>query len=510
MTGCGGSNDNNNDDPDNSAFPIIEKLELDFTLSLSDLGVTPQTLSGVTFNTERGVFTILDNEATIFYLQPDGSLDSSTKIQGLEGSTLTGIEHIENDVYLLSDLAGVVYRYDASDSSLKIEADLSGDISSLKAVAYDSQNLEVVLTSDAPTKKLFRVSQNQTVTQIPLESRFENYSIDGLQVGENGIYIASKGFSGPSAEEENAVIILTDESGRFESALSLDNSDISGLAILDEEGHGFISVNGDTQASITLYEPTPEASTPEFTPLSGVDSLELDFDQPSGIDFNLDNQAFYYITDFGEVRTGDELGNNELLFELENQQGSYESIKAHVENQELTIFLLNSDESDDNSRILTFNSTGELQNTQLIDKVDESHVFESLEYNAGTQTLYSLNFNEDSPKFLYEFTETGITTNPLGEMYDDYAITGMAMSEDANTLYFVTKEYVEGDTMFAGVLVVFDLTQSLEIARFSITDPSDPTVGLTAPSGIALDQNNNLIFITTDMDDATLNIYQTP
>ncbi|MEP4100136.1 hypothetical protein, partial [Paraglaciecola sp.] len=249
-------------------------------------------------------------------------------------------------------------------------------------------------------------------------------------------------------------------------------------------------------------------SAPSEQPLNVQSSIELDFDQPSGIDYLISNNTFYYITDFGEVRSGKVEEANELLFEIETQQGSYEAIAASLNNDdEIELHVINSDDSVENTQIEKYNVDGELLEQFPLTLIQKEHLFESLDFDPSTNRYYTINSNDESRKYLYVFDNGSTETFELPSDYDDYYISGLDYSVNTGYLYFVTEEFENQSGKNAGLMIIYDIANAVEIERYSIVDTTEPEVGLETPSGITINDDESEIYITSDVDGSTLHHY---
>jgi len=211
------------------------------------------------------------------------------------------------------------------------------------------------------------------------------------------------------------------------------------------------------------------------------------------------------VTDFGEVRKGTAEGENEVLFEIETMQGSFEAI-VHIASNN-TLALMMSDDSGEESYIVVFDMEGNQLSTYTIPLANNEHQFESIDYNATTDTYLAVTASEEQ-KVLYQISTDEVITTDLPESYDDFVISGIAIAQDGTTLYMTTEEW-EDESERAGLLVQVDLLTNTELSRYSLAVEVDGEVeGIVAPSDIAIDEANNLIFITSDIDGSILYVFE--
>ena len=171
-----------------------------------------------------------------------------------------------------------------------------------------------------------------------------------------------------------------------------------------------------------------------------------------------------------------------------------------------------SDDASEQNMVITMDYQGNQVAETVIDSDDLEHVFESLDWiadpdPANTGTLYTLSAEEGS-KVLYRINDGEITTQILSGDYDELIISGMAVAETGDTLYFVTEEWQE-ETLNAGLLVQYDLINNAEIARYSIVVEDDGNLqGVRDPSGVAVNAEQSRRYITSDVDDALLYVFE--
>ncbi len=504
ISGCGSSESNK---PSSSnqpieAFPTSE-LFLDYNLPFSILNRSIPDVSGITFNYEEGYFLISSATGDLLFVSPSGEVLNEINTS----SAFTGIEFMQDSAFLLSETNRVL-KYSIDNDALEELHRFDGQYENIQSIAYSEETEEVVFVNNGEKPVLVYVGQDGAITEFTLNERFSNYAIDGLQLSENYIFMGSTGYELEDATSRNSVVIQTELNGAFVQAWELDDKVLSGVAILDKDAPDFITTSLGEDGSFNLYEPEAIPSAPSERALNVQGSIELDFDQPSGIDYLFSNNTFYYITDFGEIRSGKVGEGNELLFELETRQGSYEAIAASLNNDdEIELHVINSDDSLENPKIEKYNVLGELLGQYELASVQGKHLFESLDFDPSTNRYYTINGNEDSRKYLYVFDNGNTETFELPSDYDDYYISGLDYSENTGYLYFVTEEFENQNGKNAGLMVIYDIANAVEIERYSIVDTTEPEVGLENPSGITINHDESEIYITSDVDDSILGHY---
>jgi hypothetical protein len=498
ISGC----DNSKSNQPIEAFPTSE-LFLDFNLPFSILNRSIPDVSGITFNYEEDYFLISSAAGGLLFISPSGEVLDELSTS----SAFTGIEFIEDGAFLLSDRSRIL-KYDTDNHVFEELHRFDGQYENIQSIAYREETEEVVFVNNGDTPVLVYVSQDGATTELTLNDRFGNYTIDGLQLSENYIFMGSTGYELEDTTTRHSLVIQTELNGDFIQAWELDEKVLSGVAILNKDAPEFITTNRGENGSFNLYEPEALPSAPSEQPLNVQSSIELDFDQPSGIDYLISNNTFYYITDFGEVRSENVEEANELLFKIETQQGSYEAIAASFNNNnEVELHVINSDDSLESTKIEKYNLDGELLDQFELTLVQGKHLFESLDFDPSTNRYYTINSNKESRKHLYVFDSGNTETFELPSDYDDYYISGLDYSEINSYLYFVTEEFENQNGKNAGLMIIYDTANAVEIERYSIVDTTEPEVGLENPSGITINDDESEIYITSDIDDSILHHY---
>ena len=506
VTGCGSSS-GSTPDPDPPLTDIVSmqpdgELQLDFTLPLVSSIAAQAELTGATFNSDRGEFVLVGAEGGLVYLSPEGAVSGEAEIDLESAETITGIEYLGGGSYYLSTSdSRVVLLQDATLSSeTLVQLDFE-----VQAVGYDEASGSAIIIDTQPTSRIVSVSSNGGVSEAFLDASFASTRVTGLTVDEGTVYIAALAEGDTGSQ---TLIVAASLSGEIGPIWSLDTGYTSGLVLLDSEAPEFLTSNSDEDQSVTLFEPEREPSRATEDLLDLVSSPELEFDQPSGIDFDPSTGELYYVTDFGEVRKGTIEGDNSLLFEIESMQGSFEAISFDAATQ--TVALMVSDESTEGSQITTFDLLGNVLSSFPIPVIDEDHLFESLDYSADLNTYYTMTAGE-GPKVLYRIVEGVVQTSALPSAYDDFVVSGIAISEDGSGVFFVTEEWEAEDGaegLNAGLLIELNVEDSTELARYSIAvEVEGDGQGIRDPSDIAIDEVFGLIFITSDVDDSQLYVF---
>ena len=472
-------------------------LQLDFTLPLSALDIDADKLVGATFDEFKGEFAILGEQGELVFMSGEGVISTQILIDRQGDFSFSGIEFVDADSYVLSTSDSKLLMFDAQANTLEDLAQLDFDI---HAVAYDQLTGSAVVVKDGDGSKIIRVSQTGDVTEVSLESDVVENSVTGLTITEDTLVMASNDV------DQQSLIISAAMSGAIGTVWSIDTTTTTGLVLLDPAAPEIMTTNSDPDLTLTLFESPRPASIPSDEVLSVDVTLEIEFDQPSGIDFSPESSTLYYVTDFGEVRRGLADGSNQLLFELDAMQGSFEAIVHN--HQDNTLTLLMSDEADQDSFILTFDMQGNELSRFILPITEESHKFEGLDYDSNNDT-YMVMTTAEGPKTLYLVQDGTTTTTALPDSYNDFVITGIALSGNGEHLYFVTEEWEDDtDTLNAGLLIRLDMATMTELSRHAIAVEIDGVMqGVTDPSDVAIDEINDLVYITSDTDDAILYVY---
>ncbi len=506
VTGCDSSSNSTNDpDPpltDIASMQPDSELQLDFTLPLASSISSQADLTGATFNSDRGEFVFVGAEGGLVYLSPEGAVSGEAEIDLESAETITGIEYLGGGSYYLSTSDSRVVRL--QDATLSSETLVQLDFEIL-AVGYDEMSGSAIVIDTQPTSRIVTVSSDGSVSEALLDASFASTRVTGLTVDEGTVYIAALAEGNTGSQ---TLIVAASLSGEIGPIWSLDTGYTSGLVLLDSEAPEFLTSNSDANQSVTLFEAEREPSRATEDMLDLISAPELEFDQPSGIDYDPSTGDLYYVTDFGEVRKGTIEGDNNLLFEIESMQGSFEAISFDAATQ--TITLMVSDESTEGSQIMTFDLLGNILSSFPVPIVDQDHLFESLDYSADLSTYYAMTAGEGS-KVLYRIAEGVVQTSVLPSAYDNFVVSGIAVSDDGSDLFFVTEEWEAEDGaqgLNAGLLIELDLEGFTELARNSIAvEVEGQGQGIRDPSDIAVDETSGLIFITSDVDDSQLYVF---
>ncbi len=507
LAGCNGSSNSNssdNLDPPNGAFPS-SKLFLDFSLPFSELDTSLSNVSGITLNVEEDYFLASDKEGRLLSLTPTGEVLDET----FTSSFFTGVEFIEDGQFILSEEDRLL-SYDSNNEEIEELFSFIGKYENIQSIAYNEDTQEIAFVNNGDTPVLVYVKQDGSTTEFALDTRLSNYAIDGLQLSDDYLFMGSSGFQADEINTRNSIIIQTELDGTFFKAWELDEKILSGLAVLDEEAPRFITTNLGDGGSFNTYEPEALPSMASEQPLEVEESVELGINQPSGIDYLDSNNTFYFITDFGEVRSLSSGATSEVLFEIDAQQGSYEAIAAAVNNDEVELHILNSDDSLSISQIETYNLQGERLEQFLLTPIEDDHLFESLDFDPSTGRYHLINSNDEARKYFYTIDNGDTEILELPSSYDDFNIAGLDYSANNGYLYFVTQEFGDQNGNNAGLLIIYDTANAIEVDRYSIIDTTEPTLGVESPSGVALilsDGNEPKVHITSDTDDSTFHIY---
>jgi len=420
---------------------------------------------------------------------------------------LTGIEFIEDSHFILSEKNRVL-SYNANNKKLEELFNFVGKYDNIQSIAYREETKELIFVNNGDVPVLVYVNQDGSTTELALDEKFNHYTINGLQLSGDYIFMGSTGYKTKDTSTSNSVIIQTELDGTFFKAWELDEKALSGVAILDKESPIFITTNLGNGGSFNTYESEALPSMANEQALEIEGSLELDIDQPSGVDYLANNDTFYFITDFGEVRSASIDGANEILFKIDAQQGSSEAIAVSLNDENIELHILNSDESLTSSQIQTYSLQGKRLKQFKLTPVQEEHLFESLDFNPVTGHYYLMNSNADSRKYLYTIDNDDTKIFELPSSYDDYHISGLDYSASNGYVYFVTQEFAGENGNNAGLMIIYDTVNTTEVDRYSIIDTTEPTLGVESPSGITLNNNKEPeIYITSDVNDSIFHIY---
>lgn len=532
LAACNGSSNNNppqdasppsatppdSTPPDSPEIEVDAQLPLDFLLPLTQAGVSAEQLTGVTLDPQREEFVFIAQPSEVIFLSQQGSITQQFAIPQSTDIRFTGIEYMQQGEYLLStdDSRLMVLLIDEQALTLTPFGTVDFAIS---AVAYDANSAAAMVIDNTEPSAIVSVQSDGSITRTNLELSLHDYAIEGLTQFEDNLLIAAVEQNSSEAE---TLIVASDLQGDFGPVWEIETASTSGLALIDPQAPEFITPYSDAQLSVALYAAERPASVPTEAPLSLIEVVELCFDQPSGVDFSSSTGELFYITDFGEVRRramgADDEDDSELLFELDGMQGSFEAIAADTTNE--LLYLMLSDDASEQNSVLTMDYQGNQITETVIASVDSEHIFESLEVVSstpdGSNTFYTVSAVEGS-KVLYQITDSGTSTVTLPSDYDELIIAGMAVSPTTDTLYFVTEEWEsedvngQADTLNAGLLVVFDLINQTEVGKYSIAIEEDGTQqGVRDPSGVAVDINESKVYVTSDIDDAVMYVFELP
>lgn len=514
LTGCGGSTNDTTRPPmkapNNDSAPIAAEtqLSLDVTLSLVQIAqeqaidLDADALVGTTLNTERSIIAILDKHGALIYLTSEGGWVGQTEIEAT--AEFTGIEFVGEGRYVVSMSDSRIMLFDEQTATLDELSQLDFDIN---AITYNEASDSVVVIDDGSPSRIVSMTLEGETSEVTLASEIVDNSITGLTTVDEWLVMASVDQS-----NEQTLIITANLEGEIGSAWSIPSSTTSGLIVRDPDPDtlALITTNSGEDLIVTTFETPPKPSVVNGKTLTLIDHVELNFEQPSGIDFSPALGNLYFVTDFGEARRGTIDGTSEKLFDVSGNQGDIEAVVYHEASGQLA--LMSSDPSSEKDVIVTFDENGQQEPTHIEVAANPNHQFESLDYSPELKAYVAVTATEGQRKVLYTLSSTGTETIELSENYDDFVISGVAITEDGRHLYMVTEEWEseEDEVLNAGYLIKINLENQTEIARYAIARPADEEDGMQGveePSDIAIDEANNIIFITSDVDDAELYIY---
>lgn len=493
-----------NDTVDNRPYEVIP-LELDFTFDLSQQGIDSGELTGLATDPNTGERFILDREGQLFRFGLFGNFLDQSSVQTGISNTFGGLEWIAENQFYVAANDNSIYSFNPVTGNAELFASVPEEFGALEAVASDAVSNQIFTINSAGEKQLVTIDAEGQQSTIELDSRLMAYPISGLHAFDGSLYLAS---SGHSDSPEQAVVIELNYDGVFQRAWSLPERTPSALLVENREPLELAIATSDS-ASILFFESPVPGSEVIDEPLAFVGYEELDFDQPSGVDYAADRDSLIFITDFAEVH---ELINGEDAierFELDQAQGSFEALAYGVGE----IHLLMSDESMPESMVQSYALNGMLTNQTNIDaEIEANTVFEAMDFGQQTQTLYLLSTNEDEHKQLVRIADGAQSVTPLPDVYDNYVIVGVDISDDETQAIFVTDERIDDGTLLSGLAISIDLGTLEEQWRLAIAVPGegDELIGLAAPSGIAVDAARSRLYVSSDVDESMLAIFELP
>lgn len=507
LQGCNSSKNSTPADPvtpDPPTLPPVlevdDTLNLDYTLPLAALGIKPDVLAGATLNPETGEFIILGQGGQLVTLSPEGNVVEDRNLEIADVGALSGIEYIDSESFVVSSESSDIYLIDETDLTSELVTTLDFRVG---GIAYDDQTASAIVVDDRSPSRIVFVSMDGTTQEADLTATLSEGSVEGVTLTGDTLVFASVD---PDSANNDTYIVTSDLEGRIGPSWSIDIDSTTGLVVIDPEIPEILTTNNDPEQTITLFESPTPPSIPSEESLALSSSPDLDFDQPSGVDYSDATSELYYITDFGEVRLGNSDGENELLFEFDVMQGSFESIVINGEN----LSLMMSGDSSEQSFVTTLDFEGNMLSQFEVPLIDEEHQFESLDYDHQNNYFVAITATEGR-KVFYRFTENKlIDTNELSEDYDDFIIAGMSIDAESNSVYFVTEEWTdENDVLNAGLFIRLDYDSLSETHKFSIAiDVEGELQGVKDPSDVAMDSINNQIFVTSDVDDSVLYVFE--
>ncbi|MFK7733856.1 MAG: hypothetical protein AB8B48_19705 [Pseudomonadales bacterium] len=489
---------------DTSPYELIP-LELDFTFDLNQQGLDAGELTGLAIVPSSGERFILNREGQLFHLGPFGNFLNQTTIDAGMEETYSGLEWLSEDqIYIASGDVGI-YGFNLSTEDAELFAAMPDDFGELENVAYDNASNQVFAINSTGEKQLVIVDNEGGQTVTELDSQLMEYPITGMHAFDGSLFLASTGHSNTP---EQAAVIELDYDGVFQSAWSLPEGSPTALLIENRDPLELAIATSDSTSLLFFEAPAPNSGVTGDA-LTFLAYEELDFDQPSGVDYAAGRNSLIFITDFAEVHELTDGEESIELFELEEAQGSFEALAYSADE----IHLLMSDESTPEPLIQRYDLNGTLlTETELEASVDAGTVFEAMDLGEQSQTLYLLSGNDDEQKLLVRITDSGQTVSELPEAFDDMTIVGVDISADETQAIFVTDERVEDDARLSGLAISIDLNTLEERWRLAIAVPGEDEdlIGLAAPSGIAVDRARSRLYISSDVDDSMLAVFELP
>ncbi len=480
-------------------------IELDFTCELSQQGLDPGELTGLAADSNTGERFILNRDGEMFSFGLFGNFLNQTTVQAGMADSFGGLEWIAQSRFHIATNDNSIYSLDLNSESTELVVSLPEEFGKLENVASDAASNLVFAINSIGEKRLVTIDADGTQNTAVLDSRMTAYPITGMHAFDGSLFLSS---TGHSDTPEQAVVMELDYDGVFQRAWSLPAGTPAALLIENSDPIELAIATSDS-ANILFFEAPAPGSKVMDNPLEFMGYEELGFDQPSGVDYAAERDSLIFITDFAEVH---ELADGEdpvERFELEEAPGSFEALAYSA----AEIHLLMSDESTPQPMVRSYNLNGTLnKETTISDAVGANTVFEAMDIGPQTQTLYLISANIDERKQLLRIAQGEQITTVLPETYDDFAIVGVDISDDETQAIFVTDERIDDGTLLSGLAISIDLNTLEERWRLAIAVPAEDgdVIGLAAPSGIAVDRARSRLYVSSDVDESMLAVYELP
>lgn len=490
LVGCSSGSSSNNNDPDAGSlepFPTGE-LDLDFTFPLAMVMEEPTDVTGVATNPSDGIIAIMDVNSTLTLISPEGEFISSHLLSVSEQPADIAFDE-DGDVVVAGEL-GTVWAFDVTTQVLEMFAQLGSDVNAIGVVNDGFFAIE----STAGGYQMVSINDGQRA-EITTDPRLAQYAVHAMDVDAQSLFVLVQ-------DSEGVPFVLKfDQAGAYSDGWRI-SGNASGLALLEDSPRGpsvFASDNTDNEPLLRSFEPPPVPGALDESPLELLGTFALGdsgVPQPSGV--TVYQNEVYFVTDFGVVAKSQLDGTDvEVLFEIEDSlQGSFESIDVNDAGEILVLA------SDDGQlpTLFKYDSAGIVLESSVL--LNEEIVIEGLHSAFGT--VYWVNAEDGEPKVIYEQSSGGLLSEtPMGDNYDDYFFSGLTVFEDQ--LIIVTEQReIEGDVL-SGLIIVWDLEDNDEIARFAAADANNQ--GIIDPSGIAFASAAGLLYVTSDTDDGEVFVY---
>ncbi|MEM7253988.1 MAG: hypothetical protein AAF493_21425 [Pseudomonadota bacterium] len=480
----------------------VGALELDFTFPLSAVVEALGEPVGMDLSPDGEAVAIIDEDRKLVVLSLAGEvilervLDVPRRIGGLDWVSANSLTMVSR--------GGRVFHYD-----MKTDQFERGP-----RFAYRARSFSMAVSPNGSTYTighrwgpvLYRMNARGHVRATRLPAHLRNLRFEGLDWHDGSLYaVAKRSATGRGdLRRRITVVVQLTASGRVIDAWEIEG-DARGLAVFEtsEAGPTVLTSNADIERTLTLFEPPPEPGDVDLPALELLGQAELgedDLEQPSGIDYAAGEDALYVVTDFGRVaRTDGTGGAVEWLFDVDGSlQGTFEAIVRTNDG----VALVQSDADgggESETAIARFDLAG---NAISLTPLTVPGPVEGASVDPDTGALWVIAGAQGQSKQLRRWDTNGsLEVYPLVGEYDELAITGLAVDDDLALMVTAERESDDGG-LLAGILIVWDLVNQREIARYAVAvpDESGELEGVIAPSGVALNAEAGIVYVTSDTD----------
>ncbi len=474
--------------PTNRAHP----LRLDFTFPVEALESGLRGVAGIAV-ADNDQVTLLTPNSDLWFANLDGVLLAHRSL-GLP-HTASALTHLPGGSALVGDVSGAIYRYTQADARTVRFAEFV-DKQAVLGLASDSNGRSFALLPGA--RALYHVAPSGAAQRYELDSRVDLFTVAGMDYAEGRLFVAA---TLNCVFFTRAYVLELALDGRLVELWEIGKTPTA-LSVLELDARGPTVLTANRDATITVWAPQTVGGAPDAPVLPLVGRFDLGESiaaQPSGIDVHHDDGSLIIVTDFGAVVRCDGAGRATPLFRVDSMQGTFEAVALDARGH---VRLLASDTHVGAPSVHRYDMTGRLLDRSLLGS--PGTVVEGLAISKDGGVVSWATADAGTPKVVTIDPPTAPEVQiRLPDAYTEYAFTGVELAGDEVLL--LTDQRPSENGLLAGLLIVWDLDDGKELARFSVAAPNaaGELLGVVHPSDLAL-APNGVLYITSDVDDGTV------